>query len=372
LLQLPGESIRSPVYSPTGHILYRRESTSPGVWAIGFSLERLSVSSAPFLVVPGGAAPSVGTDGSLAVVRASNAPADIVWVDRAGAVEKAADLPGPVNLAAAGITALSLSADGRRAVVNLLMEGYGDLWVCDLVRGAASRLMADRAATLSPVWTPDGHVIFTSLLGSQRWNLWRVAPDGRPPERLTDFDGIQNPLAVSRDGRFLAFGQGPGGIGDLWWLRLDSPHEARPWQQTPATDAFAASFSPDSRFLAYESDEAGRSEVYVRPFPEGEGRWQVSTEGGEAPVWSPVAPEILYRSRDKIMVVTLTTRGKELEVSKPRQLFVAAPGLSTAFLLSPDGKRLLMTRSHQQDRITLVLNWPREVARLAAAGGAGR
>ena len=372
LLQLPGESLRSPVYSQTGHVLYRRDSTSPGLWAIGFSLDTLAVSGAPFPVFPGGSAPSLATDGTLALVRASETPSELVWVGRDGAVEKVADLPGPANDAAEGLAALALSVDGRRAAVNILREGYGDIWVCDLARGSTSRLMSTRSDALGTAWTPDGHVIFTSLLGGRRWNLWRATTDGGAPERLSEFDGIQNPLAVSPDGRFLAYAQGAGGVADLFVLPLDGTREGRAFQQTPAKDAIHASFSPDGRFLAYESDETGRSEVYVRPFPEGEGRWQVSTEGGAAPAWSRAAPEILFRSRDRIMAARLTAHGKGLEVEKPRALFVAGADLSHAFGLAPDGSRLLMTRSRQQDRFTLVLNWPRELARLAAAGGEQR
>jgi Tol biopolymer transport system component len=371
LLQLPGESLRSPVYSPAGHILYRRESTSPGLWAVAFSLDALAVSGAPFPVFPGGSAATLARDGTLALVRASETPSELVWVGRNGVIEKVADLPGPANDAAEGLAAIALSVDGRRAAVNILREGYGDLWVCDLARGSTSRLMSKRSDALGAVWTPDGAVIFTSLLGGQRWNLWRVTA-GSEPARLAEYDGIQNPLAVSPDGHFLAYAQGAGGVADLFVLPLDGTREGKAWQQTPAKDAIGASFSTDGRFLAYESDETGRSDIYVRPFPQGEGRFQVSTEGGTAPAWSRAAPEILYRQRDRIMAVTLTPRGNGLEVARPRALFAAAPDLSRAFGLSPDGQRLLMTRSRQQDRITLVLNWPKELARLAAAGGEQR
>jgi len=175
---------------------------------------------------------------------------------------------------------------------------------------------------------------------------------------------------VSPDGRFLVFAQGAGGKADLWLLPLDGSGPATPWLETPANEGFGASFSPDGRFLAYESDETGRSEVYVRPFPRGTGRWQVSTDGGQLPGWSPKGGELLYRSRDRIMSVTVSPRGAGLEISKPRELFAVAPsaGLSLDFRVAPDGQRLLMTRSRQQDRITLVLNWPRELARLAAPG----
>ena len=369
VLRLPGESLRSPVYSPTGHILYRRDSTSVGVWALAFSLDRLAVSGAPFPVMPGASAPSVGRDGSLAVVRASFTPSELVWVDRAGGFEKVAELPGPATVGSVGFSPLSLSADGRRAVVNVFRGGYGELWVCDLGRGTTSRLVAERADALTSVWTPDGRVIFTALLGGRKWNLFRVAPGGSRPERLLKADDIQTPRAVSPDGRFLVFAQGPGGAADLWLLPLTGSGEAAPWQMTTANDGLAASFSPDGRFLAYDSDESGRSEVYVRPFPQGEGRWQLSTEGGQVPVWSPAGGEVLYRSRDRMMAVTVEVRGAGLEVGPPRPLFSIGPdsGLGLDFALARDGRRLLMIRSRQQNRITLLLEWPRELERLAGA-----
>jgi Tol biopolymer transport system component/tRNA A-37 threonylcarbamoyl transferase component Bud32 len=368
LLRLPGESLRTPVYSSTGHILYRRESTSPGIWGVAFSLDRSTVAGAPFPVAPGGSAPSAAQDGSFAFVRAPDTPSEIVRVSRSGAIEAVAELPGRVLL---DVSAMNVSADGRRAVVNVRRGGYGELWVCDLVRGSTSRLLSERADTLSAVWTPDGRVIFAALLGGRSWNLWRVAADGvSRPERLTEVDAIHNPKVVSPDGRFLVFARGAGAKTDLWLLALDGSGEATPWLETPANETLAARFSPDGRFLAYESDETGRSEVYVRPFPRGEGRWQVSTDGGQSPDWSPRGGELLYRSRDRIMSVTVSPRGAGLDVSKPRQLFVVPPGagLSPDFRVSADGQRLLMTRSRQEDRITLVLNWPRELARLAAAG----
>ena len=371
LVRLPGESLRTPVYSPTGHILYRRESTSPGIWAVAFSLDRLTVSGAPFPVAPGGSAPSVAQDGSLAFVRAPDTPSEMVWVSRSGAVETIAELPGPANSSTVDVSALDLSMDGRRAVVNVQRGGYGELWVCDLVRGTTSRLMSERADALSAVWTPDGRIVFTSLLGGRSWNLWRVASDGvSRPERLTEVDAIHNPKAVSPDGRFLLFAQGAGAKADLWLLPLDGSGPATPWLETPANEGLGTSFSPDGRFLAYASDETGRPEVYVRPFPRGEGRWQVSTDGGLAPAWSPKGGEILYWSRDRILSASVSPRGSGLDVATPRQLFAVTPGagLSPDFRLAADGQRLLMTRSRQHDHITLVLNWPRELARLAAAG----
>jgi Tol biopolymer transport system component len=340
---------------------------------VAFSLDRLAVSGAPFLVVPGGASPSVGRDGSLALVRSSERPSQLVWVDRGGTIETILDLPGPAeNSAQADVSSLDLSADGRRAVVNVSRDGAGELWVSDLARGSTSRLMAQPAVALTALWTPDERVVFTSLYGSRRWNLFRVAPGSSAPERLTDADAIQNPKAVSPDGRFLVFTEGAGRSADLWYMPLDGSGKAVPWQQTPANDGISASFSPDGRFLAYESDETGRSEIYVRPFPSGEGRYQVSTDGGQAPQWSAATHEILYRSRDRVMAATFSPRGAGLEIDKPRQLFVAEAGLMREFCPARDGRRLLMLRSRRNDRVTLVLNFPHELERLAAAGRKGQ
>lgn len=189
-------------------------------------------------------------------------------------------------------------------------------------------------------------------------------------ERLTEVDAIQIPKAASPDGRFLLFSQGAGAKADLWLLALDGSAPPTPWLEAPASEALGASFSPDGRFLAYASDESGRAEVYVRPFPRGEGRWQVSTDGGLSPAWSARGGEIVYWSRDRIVSVSVSPRGAGLDVSKPRPLFPvpSSAGLSADFRLSADGQRLLMARSRREDRITLVLNWPAELARLAAAG----
>jgi Tol biopolymer transport system component len=308
----------------------------------------------------------------MAVVLASDAPSQLVWVSRAGNIETIAEMPGPVSDGSRDVPGFDLSADGSRAIVTVRRSGYGELWVCDLARGSTSKLFAERADALAAVWTPDGRVIFATLLQGRRWNLWRAAADGGSrPERLTEIDATQNPKSVSRDGRYLVFAQGVGANADLWTLPLDGSGPAAEWLAVGGNQGLGASFSPDGRFLAYESDESGRSEVYVRPFPVGEGRWQVSTDGGRVPAWSASGGEIFYRSRERMMSVKVAVRGKGLEVGAPSSLFAlpSASGLTTDFRPSADGQRFLMARHRGGQGLTLVLNWPREAAQLAGRAG---
>jgi WD40 repeat protein len=372
---MPGEGFRYPVFSPTGHLVYERETTNPGIWALPFSLSRLQPTGAPFLVVPGGSAPSVARDGTLCFVRTEESPVELVRVARRGSVETLAELPGasagmlrplymgPGYRAGAG---LSLSPDGGR-VGLVLGNAPGHLFVYDLGRGSLSRLAAD-VFPIRPVWTPrSDRVVYGSARGARGWNLWsRRADAAGEEERVSTSDDVQIPLAVSPDGRWLVYLEGSGPKGSVVKMPLDGSAPAGPLFAS-RVNGLAASFSPDGRWLACEYDESGRTEIYVRPFPEGQGRFQVSTSGGESPIWSR-SGEIFYRSGNGVEAVTVTLRGDSLAVSKPTLLFRTGgeTGLVPAFDARPDGQSFLMLRSHLRDRISLVLNWPHDLARLAA------
>jgi hypothetical protein len=144
--------------------------------------------------------------------------------------------------------------------------------------------------------------------------------------------------------------------------------EARPFVQTPAGEA-GGSFSPDGRFIAYDSNESGRLEVYVQPFPGPGGRWQVSTEGGRQAVWSRTGREIFYRSGDRMMAVKVQT-DPSFALSKPEVLFEGryAGGIEwygyADYDVSPDGRRFLMIPIEDESaptRVHVVLNWAEEL-----------
>ena len=377
ILQIPGETLRYPVYSPSGHLVYERETTSPGIWAVPFSLERLETSGAPFLVVPGGRTPSIARDGTLCFVRPDDSPLELVRVSRSGAVEAVATLTGtsmPINTRAIPGTAssrslikLALSPDGGRLAL-MLADAESRLWVYDVSRGSLSSLATGVLGVSRPVWAPGGgRLFYSSSLGARTWNLTaRRADAAGEPERLATSDDVQASLAVSPDGRWLVYSEGVGARGNLFKRPLDRPGDAEPLFPSRVA-GFGASFSPAGRWLVYEDSGSERAEVYIRPFPEGSGRWRVSTSGGLSPLWHE-SGEIFYLGNDALHAVTVRARGDSLDVSKPTLLFRldSESTLISAFDVMPDGQHFLMLRSSGQHQISLILNWPRELARLAA------
>jgi serine/threonine-protein kinase len=361
------EDLRYPVYSPTGHLVYSRTTTNPGIWAVPFSLDRLETTGAPFLVVPGGLAPSVAGDGTLCFVRPQESPLELVRVTRDGTAEVVAVLPEGT----ASTSALSLSPDGTRVAIGL-GSPLGHLWIYDLGRGSLSRLASDAVAM--PVWTPQGdRVIFPSARHARSWNLWaRRADAAGEGERLGTGDETQWPLDVSPDGRWLVLRHGAD--SRLLKLALDNPDEITPVfpdQErgliTRADWIHEASFSPDGRWLAYVSEESGRTEIYVRPFPGGEKRWQVSTEGGGTARWGK-NDEIFYVVDGRLHAVEVARRGESLAFSKPLPLFLVGgnSGLGPSYDVAADGQTILTFRSEAGAHISVVFNWPQELARLAA------
>ena len=381
LVSVPGEGLTAPLYSPTGHLVYERETTNPGIWAVPFSLERLETTGAPFLAVPGGSSPSVARDGTLCFVRREDRPIELVRVSRGGAVETVAELAGtrtaqlasrPTLAGYRALAGLSLSPEGTRVAISV--GAPGPLWVYDLERGSLSQLTGGAFAITRPVWTPRGdRVVYASARDARLWNLSsRRADAAGEEERLSTSDEVQAPLALSPDGRSLVYLEGAAPTrGNLFERSPEASAEARPLFPSRAW-GMAASFSPDGRWLAYESVESGRSEVYARPFPEGENRLQLSTEGGETPVWSR-SGEVFYHAGGGLYSVSVAARGDALVGSKPALLFRTGgeSRLAPVFDVTPDGQRFLMLRSRGSEHVSLVFNWRRELARLGAAAGAG-
>jgi hypothetical protein len=373
VLEVPGEELRFPIYSRTGHLLYERVTTNPGVWAVPFSLDRLETTGAPVLLIPHASAPTLADDGTLSFVRADEAPIEIVRVSRSGTVEKLAELavdittsivaPAQTGAGYKPLAGLSLSPEATRLAISV--GSPGRLLVYDLERGSLSRVATGSFAA-RPVWSLRGdRLIYGSARESRGWNLWSRRADGAGDEqRLSTSDEVQIPLALSPDGSTLAFSEGSGPTGSNFKIPLDGSGPKQPLL-SGRTWGSNASFAPDGRWLAYESVEDGRMEVFIRPFPQGDERIQVSTGGGEQPVWSGKTNEIFYIANGAVTAASVMARGGSLAVSKPTALFPVGGDthLVSTFDVTPDGQRFLMLRTRGSQHIALIFNWPADLPR---------
>ena len=251
----------------------------------------------------------------------------------------------------------------------------------DLARGTLSRSTAE-GQVFSPVWAPDGKRVGFSFApagtGSSRARVyWQNADGSTPPELLTGEGDLrmEGPNSFSPDGSLLLFDAydpadtSPAYTGwDIFVLPLSGDRKPHPFLQTKSQESNAR-FSPDGRWVAYESNESGRSEVYVRPFPGPGARWQISTEGGQDARWSRSGRELFYRQADKMMIVDVETK-PTFRPGRPRTLFegrhygMNAYGYS--YDVAPDG-RFLMIRPDPAEsgpaQVKVVLNWFEEVKR---------
>ena len=275
-----------------------------------------------------------------------------------------------------------VSPDGARIAVDV-RDAESDIWVWSVERATLTRLTFDPLFDRFPLWSPDGRrIAFSSQRDGSRGNtFWQMADGTGQAERLAK--GVNNsqvfPTSFSPDGTRLLVHGDPGGrqVDDIGIVSLEGGLD-RPITPLLATmfEEANAEVSPDGRWLAYESDESGQLEVYVRPFPKIDaGRWQVSTGGGKQPVWAHNGRELFYRSGDAVMSVPLETSAT-FTARNPVMLFKGdfAPSLGGRnYDVSPDGRRFLMLKmgaagASAQDppaRITVVENWFEELKRLA-------
>jgi serine/threonine protein kinase/Tol biopolymer transport system component len=361
-------------YSPTGHLVYYRAGT---LMAAPFDLGRLEVIGTPVPVLEGVMSSTAGTgagqfsfsnSGSLLYVAGSahaQANLNLAWVDRKGAAQP---LPAPAR----PYSYPYLSPDGRLVAVQI----GNDIWIYDLNRDTLTRLTFE-GRNILPSWTPDGkRVVYSSDKNGTQSLSWRLADGSGPEERLFTGPGLPRPGSFTPDGRSLLYvATDPKTVQDIWVLPLEGGEARKPhvFLQSPFGE-FTPFLSPDGRWVAYLSNESGRPEVYVRPFPGPGGKWQISTEGGIGLKWSPKGNELFYRTgpaNEKVMVVDIQTQ-PTFSAGKPRLLFeapkAAVPplgGTAADYSVSPDGQRFLMVRTQEQPQtstqINVVLNWFEEL-----------
>ena len=361
VLTIAGETVDSPVYSPTGHILYHREISTPGVWALPFSMARLEATGAPFLVAAQGSFPTIGANGVLAYAENGlSGQSRLAWLDmRTSAVTPAFNETFPT------ITQPRLSPDGTRvaAVVQSREEGQW-LIVADLRRQTYVRL-GDRAnANSRPAWRDDQTIIFGRDDRSTA-TLHMGAADGSGD--LAAIGPGMHPYVARRRLVYSMLQAGRG--GDLYHAQVPvsgAIPRGEVLQQLPAHE-WEPALSPDGRLLVYIRGDAGQSEVILRTYPDASGQWQVSSQGGTWPEWSPGGDAIYYRDSPGLIRRVEVRAGPPLTLGPPEVVRRPAQLISRAgFDVSRDGTRLLMveevTAGDRPPLVAIVQNWPRGVA----------
>ena len=351
-----------------GHLIYQRAGA---LWAAPFDPVRLEVAGPSVLVLEGVSSSGesgssdfgVSRDGSLVYVPGKLRGTDrrLVRVNRAGKSRPLVD-------SRREFSSLSLSPDGRR--LALTIEAANDqIWVYDLERSTLSPQTL-RGNNNEVIWTPDGRrLTFSSTQGGASMNVvWQPADGSGPAERLTTSANWQNPQAWSPDGKtFVLLDYGI--TTKLWILQLEGDRKPRPLLNGLYNESHAR-LSPNGRWLAYVSDESGREEVYVVPFPGSGGRWPISTDGGSEPVWARNGLELFYRSGERMMAVTVTTAAT-FGASKPELLFEAkVPYALRTYDVTPEGEFLMIEPGESDTpptQINVVLNWLQEVTQRVAA-----
>jgi Tol biopolymer transport system component len=244
------------------------------------------------------------------------------------------------------------------------------VWTYDIPRKTLTRLTFE-GRNNAPTWTPDGkRVAFESDRAEGPGSLfWKSADGSGMADQLTTSQQRQVPQSWSPDGKLLAFSEvHPTSNGDIWVLPLEGEREPQLFLQTPFNETLPV-FSPDGHWLAYRSNESGRNEVYVQPYPGPGGKWQISTEGGTEPLWARNGGELFYLNGEQMMAVDITTQ-PGFSAGTPHLLFegqyhLQAGTAPASYAVTADGQQFIMIKAAAQARqINVVLNWFEELKRL--------
>jgi len=363
---LAGDSMAA--YS-AGHLLFEREGA---LMAQPFDVSRLQFRGDPFPVLqqvgripgtPGWVSFSVSSEGTLAYRTGGSIKTQLAWFDRAG--KELGKLGSPEE-----IFAPKISPDQKRvAVFRRDAQGLPDVWLLEPARDTSTRFTFHAAADGVPVWSPDGSRIVFYSNRDGAGNLYQKISSGAATEELLLKSGESKiPSDWSSDGRFLLYMVSAGGNTgyDLWVLPMEGERKPIPVLQTEFNETLGQ-FSPDGRWIAYQSTESTPPQVYVMGFPKSGGKFQVSTNGGVRPRWRRDGKEIYYLGPDrKLMAVEVKATATTFETGRPRELFqtrvVTAPPFSHTYDVTADGQRFLMNTVLEAEGpppITVVMNWAR-------------
>jgi serine/threonine-protein kinase len=364
-------------YLPTGHIVYGLVNS---LFAVRFDVKALKVIGGPVSVVEGVSrdfeyqyavsdsgtlvyvpGPAIG----LSSVGSPTTPSNqrtLVWVDRKGEEELISAAPNVCFVP-------KISPDGTKVAMTISSGGKSDIWIYDIVRESMTRLTFNECSD-GPLWSVDGkRVAFWSGSIPDIAVYWKAADGTGTDEKIGSLPrrGL-TPWSWSKDGKALITGElTPGVRSNIGALSMEGEHEYKPVLEDNY-DEGQSQISPDGQWIAYSSDESGKYEIFVRPFPEvNNGRWQISTAGGDTPLWSPNGRELFYRNGDAVMAVAVETE-PVFKAEKPETLFQGAYipfGFSmqdaSTWDISRDGKRFLMMKEATTAGMATAAEYPREI-----------
>jgi serine/threonine-protein kinase len=365
-------------YLASGHLVYLNNGT---LFAVPFAPDRMEVRGTPTPVLEdvsysaanGSAQIDFSRNGTL-VYRSSKAGSGLVtvqWLDESGNTQPLLPVPG-------NYMSPTLSPDGSR----LALTSAGDVWVYQLGRGSMTRLTFGGGYS-NPLWTADGRYILFRALSQPARGIWWIRTDGMgQPQPLTQSNNPQVPWSLPADGKRLAFNEQSPATGDDIWtvpveitssgLRAGKPEL---FLQTPFHER-APTFSPDGRWMAYQSNESGRYEVYVQEFPDGHSKRQISDGGATLPAWSRNGHDLFFNFHRSLMVVSYQVRGDSFVAETPRVWFekqIANFPSTMSYNPGPDGKRIVALMpadapAEPHDRVIFLLNFFDELRRRVPTG----
>lgn len=371
LLPITGST---PKYLPSGHLVYFEPAVQQ-VRAVPFDPDRAELTGEAVVVLTDvlrGIA-SVGSfdvsaDGHLFYTATNETE-----VGRRFGLAWIAPTRQPITETRASWAQPRLSPDGKRLLVRETATPNCTLWLYDLERGSRTRILASDPH--DPVWHPDGRQLFFSdpdPSGFRR--VYTIRADGTAPRALvpTGYSEMELPRAVSHDGQWLAVNRSTATTGSDVWVVPLAGGEARPLVQSNFTEEHAA-FSPDGRWIAYTSNQSGRDEIYVRPWPAADEQYAVSTQGGTGPIWSRDGRRLIYSDGRRIVSVDISANGSgspRFRAGTPRQVADGPLILQRVgnYDLAPDGQRVVAVEGSFSDAqvgrdLRVVFNWMEELRR---------
>jgi Tol biopolymer transport system component len=278
--------------------------------------------------------------------QSSGMETSVSWMERNGRVTPAITNAGPYDDA-------RLSPDNR-SIALTIRAANDDVWVYDISRGTFTRITFGGGNSGLAEWTPDGkRVLFLAERGKETGLFWKPADGSGAIERIggeASASTVFRPC-ITPDGTQLAYGAN----GDLREVSVQGRPEARSLIQFPSTED-APRFSPDGGLLAYLSDESGRNEIYVVPYPSMDGKWQISTGGADSPaIWNPEGKELFFTEEGRLMKVDVMT-APHLTFSRPQMVCPLPSTLYSVYDITADGRRFLIATADETPDRTLSLN----------------